>query len=106
MPRGRKEGNPGNKGGGRKTKAEEIAGMIKAEATLQQLNSIWMECGLVQFRTAIASGDMKAINKLVDKLYANKNEIKSEHSGEIRQDVTVTLDIMNAEIPKKKKGKK
>lgn len=52
------------------------------------------------FAAKAMSGDMRALNKLADKLYANKSEVLQDVTGEVKHDVTVSIDIMKSK-PKK-----
>ena len=85
MPRGRPGvGNPGNRGGGRKSAYKEYADaralidIWEGRKTQEELKKI-IKSGKYGAKHVFAakcmSGDIKALSKIVDKLYANKHDI-------------------------------
>jgi len=104
-------GNPGNKGGGRKSAYQELA-------DAKQLHALWQEIADRKalrkkytsgrhsakdtFALACLEGEIAALNKLVDKLFPNRNIIDQRNydMGEI--------DPLDGDLlePKPKKKKK
>lgn len=92
------KGNPGNKGGGRKSHYQELADardlfdIWNGKKSKKQLQEI-IESGKYGVKHVMAakcmSGDRVLIAKLMDKLYANKDKV--EHSGEIDSNLIIHI---------------